>query len=87
MNDAIVPLVSANPTGMMEIMGSHGDLKSTWDKDNPDEVRAAREQFERLTKRGHIAFRVKGKGERGEIMREFDANAEAIILSPPVSGG
>jgi hypothetical protein len=84
-----VALVSASPapSGLMEVMGPDGDLKSTWDKDNPDEVAAARSQFDRLTKKGYIAYRVKGKGDRGEVIREFDPEAGSLILSPAMAGG
>ena len=76
-------------TGFMAKMGEEGDTKVMWDKDNPAEVEAARVQFETLTKKHrYLAFRAEGKkGEKGEQIREFDPDAERIILVPPMVGG
>ncbi len=72
-----------------EIMGKEGDTKSIWDKNNPDEVEAARKQFDFLvTQKKYAAFYVTGKdGEKGEQMRNFDPKAERIIFVPPMAGG
>lgn len=75
--------------GEMAVMDRSGDLKVIWDKNNPDEVEAARKQFEELTsKKRFLAYRVEGKkGEKGEVIRTFDPDAERIILAPPMVGG
>jgi hypothetical protein len=65
----------------------HGDLKVIWDKDNDDEVEAARAQFEELRKKGHLAYTVTGQGRKGTQVREFDPDAEKIILAPALRGG
>ena len=74
---------------IMEIMGQEGDTKIIWDKSNPDEVENARRTFNELVgQKKFIAYRVEGKkGEKGEIIREFDPDAERLILSPPMVGG
>jgi hypothetical protein len=64
-----------------------GDTKVIWDPHNPDEVAAAKQQFDTLKKKGFIAYTVTKKGDKGDIIREFDPDAEKIILSPPVTGG
>lgn len=64
-----------------------GDLKVIWDKSKPDEVKAAREQFDELKKKKYIAYRVDDEGEKAEIMKEFDPKAEKVILALPVVGG
>lgn len=76
-------------TGMMAELNETGDTKVMWDKDNPDEVAAAKATFDRLTKdRKFAAFLAKGpKGEQGERIREFDPTAERIILVPQYQGG
>lgn len=76
-------------TGMMAELNETGDTKVIWDKDNADEVAAARATFDRLTKdRKFAAFRAQGKkGEQGERIREFDPDAERIILVPQYQGG
>lgn len=73
---------------VMEIMDRTGDTKIIWSKDNPDEVENARKTFDELRKKKFIAYSVKGKnGEKGEIIREFDPDAERLILAPPMAGG
>ena len=65
-----------------------GDLKTVWDKDKPDEVEAARNQFNNLVgKKKYVAFKVKKDGSKGSKITEFDEDAEAIILAPPLAGG
>jgi hypothetical protein len=77
-------------TGIMHTLDRSGDVRVMWDKDNPDEVAAARETFNKLT-RGrptHLAYRAVGKrGSQGEQMREFDPEAERIILVQAPVGG
>ncbi len=74
--------------GEMRIMDTDaGDLKVIWDKGKPDEVKAAKTQFKELLKKGYLAYKVKGKGEQGKQITEFDEKAEKLILSPPLIGG
>lgn len=72
-----------------EVMGKEGDTKSIWDKNNPDEVEAAKRQFNHLVvEKKFAAFYVHGKeGDKGEQMRTFDPKAERIIFVPPMAGG
>jgi hypothetical protein len=73
--------------GELAIMDPSGDTKVMWDSDNKDEVETAKETFLKLKKKGYIAYTVKGKGEKGEIMKDFDPNAERIVMVPlPVQG-
>ena len=64
-----------------------GDTKLIWDSDNQDEVDNARETFQKLSKKGYTAFAVKGKGEKGTKLKEFDPTEERIIMVPPLVGG
>lgn len=74
--------------GELRIMDKDaGDLKVIWDKDNEEEVDAAREQFNKLIKKGFTAYKVDKKGEPGKKISEFDENAEKLILSPRIVGG
>jgi len=69
-------------------MDHTGDTKLLWDSDNKDEVDNAREAFNRLTKKGYLAYAVKGKnGDKGEQVKSFDPEAERIILTPALVGG
>lgn len=78
------------PAGLnaMAVMGHEGDTKTIWNKDNPDEVDVARRTFNDLKKKGYYAYRVVGeKGDKGEIMHEFDPKAERMIMALPMVGG
>ena len=74
--------------GTLSVLDREGDTRITWDAENEDEVNAARTMFESLKKKGFSAYSVKGKkGEKGELIREFDPELEMIIMSPQMVGG
>lgn len=75
--------------GQMAVMDpSAGDLKIIWDPGNKAEVKAAKDQFDALLKKGgHLAYTVDAKGGKGTQIREFDPKAEKIILAPALRGG
>lgn len=73
--------------GTMQIMDRTGHTTTTWDPLKPDEVEAAREQFNTLTRKGYNAFRVEGADNRGERMRDFDPKAGKIMMVPQLVGG
>jgi hypothetical protein len=74
-------------TGELAVMDTSGDTKIMWDSGNKDEVDNARETFNRLKKKGYLAYTIKGKGDKGEVIKEFDPEAERIIMAPPAIGG
>lgn len=75
------------PRNVMSILDMTGDTKVIWDPKNPDEVDAARQQFNTLKAKGFLAFSVKKDGEKGVRIKEFDPEAEKIIMSPqPIAG-
>lgn len=73
----------------MAVMDGSGDTKAFWDAGKPEEVEAARRQFDFLVKeKKYSAFHVRGKdGAQGEQMRAFDPAAERIIFVPQMQGG
>jgi hypothetical protein len=73
--------------GTMAVMGVFGDQKIGWDSDVPNEVEAARKTFNELTKKGYFAFAIRGENKKGEQIKEFDPQAERLIMAPPVRGG
>jgi hypothetical protein len=65
-----------------------GDTRIIWDSENEVEVANARRSFEELVGRqGYAAFAVKGDGEKGRQIRQFDPNTEKLILAPAIAGG
>ena len=71
----------------LRVMGRPGDTKMTWDRTNAHEVENAERTFDDLTDQGFTAFAVTAGGERGERIREFDKNAQSIIMVPRMQGG
>lgn len=65
-----------------------GDTKLMWNQDSEVEVEAARETFNKLTKRGYRAFKAEGKdGHQGALITAFDPAIERMILIPQMKGG
>jgi len=73
--------------GEMRVMDATGDLKINWDTNNPDEVTAAKEQFDKLKKKGFLAYTVNKKGDKGEVINSFDPDAALLIMAPAMRGG
>jgi hypothetical protein len=73
--------------GTMATLSRAGDVRVMWNPDVPGEVAAAKKAFDEAIKKGMLAFSVKKTGEKGTQVREFDAEAEKIILAPPMRGG
>lgn len=69
------------------VLDRTGDTKIIWDSTKKDEVNSAKDQFNSLKKKGYMAYSVKKNGEKGELLHEFDAEAEKIILAPRMVGG
>jgi len=65
-----------------------GDQRVMWDRNNQDEVDAARRTFDDLISKGYSGFVAEGKqGDQGKRLRRFDPDAERIILIKPNQGG
>jgi len=73
--------------GEMSILGKEGDTKVIWDVKNEDEVEVAESQFDALTEKGFLAFKVGKKGEKTTQIKKFDPNLGKIILVPKIAGG
>jgi hypothetical protein len=58
------------------------DRRVFWDRDNRDEVEAARKQSEELRGKGFLAFRPEseGAGREGQVLERCDPTAERITL-------
>lgn len=69
------------------ILDHTGDTKLIWDPEKAEEVEHARETFSKLKKKGYLAYSVNRKGDKGEVLKEFDPDAEKMILAPATVGG
>lgn len=72
---------------VLHIMDRTGDTKLMWSPDNPDEVQVAKEAFDKLKKKGHLAYTVNDDGKKGDVITRFDKTAGRIIMSPQLVGG
>lgn len=75
------------PPRELVILDHTGDTKIIWDPDKQEEVEQARETFNKLRKKGYAAYSVNKRGDKGEVVREFDSDAEKLILAPAMVGG
>ena len=64
-----------------------GDNKIEWNADRPAEVAAARDMFYAMKEKRYVAYTLDESGHRGELIREFDPDAERIIMQPQRVGG
>lgn len=75
------------PAHMLQTLDRSGDTKVIWDRTNADEVAVAQRTFRDLTRKGYLAYKADKRGDQGEQIREFNPDAERIILVPPSQGG
>lgn len=81
-------MVLESGQSVIEVMDEGGDTKLIWSRHNRDEVEAARDLYNRMKKKGYYGYSVVGeRGDKGEVLRDFDPNAERIIMAPPHIGG
>lgn len=72
---------------VLHILDKTGDTKLIWSSDNDDEIENARQTFQNLKKKGFTAYAVNSRGQKGEVLQEFDRTAEKIIMAPALVGG
>jgi len=83
--DAVTATIEEKST--LHVMDRTGDTKVMWSADNPDEVEVAQATFDKLKKKGFLAYTVRDDGSKGEVIRKFDKTAGRIIMSPQMVGG
>ena len=72
---------------ILHVLDKTGDTKLIWSADNDDEIENARQTFKNLKSKGFVAHAVNSRGQKGEILQEFDRTAEKIIMAPALVGG
>jgi hypothetical protein len=79
---------SKPPAHLMHELNHEGDAQVAWDTDNREEVDVARDTFNRLKKKGYLAYRADSRGRQtGTQLRDFDPEAERIVMVKPLVGG
>jgi len=70
----------------LRILSNIGDMRISWNSSNVEEVKTAKETFDKKISQGWSAFREK-VGIKGDKIKIFDPYSERIVLVPPISGG
>jgi hypothetical protein len=69
------------------VLDETGDTRLMWDPRIKDEVKSSKELFDKMKKKGYLAYTVKKNGDPGEVIHEFDPKAGKIIMTPQMVGG
>lgn len=68
--------------GMLIVMtAEEGDRRVPWDPTDPAQVKEARSRFDDYMSKGYRAYRVAKRGQAGERISEFDADAGEILFT------
>lgn len=87
MATAVNEEVESADIGVIHVLDRTGDTEHRWNRRNQAEVEIARTVFNSAKAKGHAAYKINADGEAGEVIREFDPNAEKIIFRAPMVGG
>lgn len=71
----------------MSILDSTGDTRVEWNPNNAAEVEIARKSFDQAKKKKMLIYKTRADGSRGELLRNFDPQAERIVCTPQTVGG
>ena len=71
----------------MHVLGRHGDSELRWNPAQPRSVARAQRRFARYQQGGYLAFSAREPGGEATHIREFDPEAEEIVLTRPLMGG
>ena len=71
----------------LRMLARIGDVKISWNSSNREEVKTAKETFDKKISENWTAFRESKMGTKGDKIKIFDPDAERIVLVPPISGG
>lgn len=72
---------------IMRILSESGDDRIVWDKEDGYEAKEAKAKFSELLKKGYKAYSVDSKGQKNRRIKEFDVDAEEILMVPPTAAG
>lgn len=72
---------------IMRVLCESGDDRIVWDKEDGYEAKEAKAKFSELVKKGYKAYSVDSKGQKNRRIKEFDVDAEEILMVPPTAAG
>jgi hypothetical protein len=67
-------------------MDSKGDTQWQWDRETEVGLKESKQVFEKHFQGGFLAYMIDQANE-GTVIREFDPEAEKIVMVPPMAGG
>lgn len=68
------------------VLDHSGHKAVTWDDVDSEGARLAKETMDQMRAKGYAAYALDSKGD-GKVIRDFDAEAERIVMAPPLVGG
>jgi hypothetical protein len=74
-------------TGSLCVLDLSGHSRMQWDRKSPQQVAAAKARFDELRARGYLAYKLEKDGGQGEVITQFDPNAERLVMNAPMVGG
>lgn len=72
---------------VLKILSDKGDERIVWDKEDGYKGMAAKKKFEELLGKGYKAYSVDANGKKNRRIKEFDVDAEEILLVPKTVKG
>lgn len=72
---------------LLKILCEKGDERVVWDSNNGRQAMEAKEKFRDLIKKGYSAYSVDARGKKNRRIKEFDVEAEEILMVPPTAKG
>jgi hypothetical protein len=67
-------------TGRFTYLCELGDKSMVWDRDDADQVKEAKEKFDKWIAKGHKIFKIVGKKKKQVPVTEFDPKAEELLV-------
>ena len=65
----------------------NGYRTMTWDPETREGQAEAEAVFLRYTAQGYLSYRLNPSGTSGQIVKNFDPQAERLVLAPQMAGG
>jgi len=72
---------------LLKILNDRGDERVVWDSNNGRQAMEAKEKFRDLVGKGYSAYSVDARGRKNRRIKEFDVEAEEILMVPPTAKG
>lgn len=72
---------------VMKVLSENGDDRITWKKEDGRAAKQAKVKFGELLKKGYKAYSVDVNGKKNRRIKEFDVDAEEILMIPPTAKG